>query len=354
MRPRAQSERALAPATLLLEQTDTLLEGRERLRRWVARRGERLGEHDQRTTALGRVGLTEQRERLPSTCLRLVRPLRRQRLLGLLRAQIGEVLWLGPVPEEPLGGREMRPRFGRAARGVQRPRAGKVGAREMEAVVAGAQQGGRAPEVVECDGRLVLECCKAPEGAVKAHTVEWIAAFLDAVAQLRKDVLSAVELAEIAQGEAQIGSEAELVDAVLGGARANLVEAVGEELGRFVGAPHYGVGAAERQVDIRPLERCEPAGPDRTLDQLRRGCRVAALARCKAERDAGAGRCLPVTARLCFGEQVPQLSLDVVAASEAQRELGIGEAQLALLLIAEIRAGFQVLDRHTELRRELP
>ena len=61
----------------------------------------------------------------------------------------------------------------------------------------------------------------------------------------------------------------------------------------------------------------------------------------------------PVPGLRRLGEQRPQLGGGLFAVRlEAEAELGVGQPQLALRLVAHLAPGLQILDRHLELARE--
>src|SRR5919201_1484054 len=219
-------------------------------------RPERLGERHERRAALGRVGRSEQGQGLARRGGRVARPAELERLLRLLGPEVGEILRLRLRPEQALGSGQVRARFLGTTGRVERPGTGKMGAGEMKAVVACAEQCDRAAEVVEREGRLLFERSQAAERAVEANPGQRIARFLDPFAQLREHRLGALELAEVAEREAQVSGEAKLVDgAVLEVASTHLLQAVREEPRRLARLADRRVGASERQVDIGALER---------------------------------------------------------------------------------------------------
>ena len=115
------------------------------------------------------------------------------------------------------------------------------------------------------------------------------------------------------------------------------------------------VRPAELRVDVGTVSRRERARVDGFL-QERRGARVVGqLRRREAEPDAGTGRRAEVPGvRRLLEQRAEDLARRFRLAADPQAELGVGLPELALVDVAELGAGLEVLGRDAEVAREHP
>jgi hypothetical protein len=166
--------------------------------------------------------------------------------------------------------------------------------------------------------------------------------------------LCTTEVAQVAEGVAQVRRKANLIRGVFGVFFCHTDETGFEEVDSTLRLAQNGIALTERRVDIGTLRRAQELGPNCGLKALDRGGVVPGPRLGKPERDTGA-KC---RGRVAGSDRVIEDPLNGVPSvpgivGQAQLELRIGKPELSLVYLAEIGPGLEVFDRDAELRSEL-
>ncbi len=209
-----------------------------------------------------------------------------------------------------------------------------------------------AARVVECANRVAVDLGEPGRSPVEADSRIGVCAVLALAERFAQDLLGAREVALIRQRRAEVAREANVTGDVPRVVAVELVEAVLEQLDRAL------VGADQR---VRAGQRCEGVGAvdrrdacvDRALEVLG-GLGVPVQLRGDlAEADLGADRRRVVAGVVRLARERGERFLRGFGlAADPQLELGVGEAQLAFVDVAQLRARLEVLGRDAERARE--
>jgi hypothetical protein len=169
------------------------------------------------------------------------------------------------------------------------------------------------------------------------------------------DFLGACEIPQVGKRVTQVGGEANLSGEVIGVELAQLVQAFLEHGDRLVGTPARGVGVTERGEYVGPRARRDRREVEPLL-QAGDGVGVAACrGRCQPQRDVRARRGDQVAGDERFVPELGEPRLRVRrAARKPQLELGVGDAQLPLVRVADLRTRLEIVGRDAELAGKHP
>ena len=312
-----------------------------------------LAERPEGGARLGPVLLAEHVDRLacqPDGGL----PVTEQRLgAGALDLQHRQIVDGRPGSEELFGAVELISRArGVAARGHD-PRAEDVSAGKVERVLRRLEQRDRAPDVTERRGGLPLHLGEPRERPVDADAHVGVVERLGGLERVMDDRFRAREVARVGERVAEHDPVPDLRRDVLRGQLRDLVEAALEQLDLPLEAADGAVGAAEREVDVDPLERRGTVERERFLEALDRRCVVARLVGGDGERDARTRGVLLVACPDGVLERVAQLILGSRGIVEPEHELGVPDAELPRLALVDVPARLEVVGRDAELPGEL-
>jgi hypothetical protein len=281
---------------------------------------------------------------------RLVSVVEGERVLCLLRAQVGAVDRVGGRTEEPFGDREVAAGLLGLADRDQRPRAREVRLGEVNGVLRCLQERDRSPEVLERCGRAPLAREDAGERPEQAHARHGVGELLGAAQRVVEDLLRPRELAHVRERVAEVDSAADARDRILVGVLVDLRQAPVEDLDGTLGGSRGGERTPERREDLGARGREQDTRVRGDLEQRSRVCGSALPPGCEAERHAGARRGGYVPGANRFVEEPVESPCRFRGIlREPQLELGVGDAKLALLALADLAAGLEVVGGDAEL-----
>ena len=243
----------------------------------------------------------------------------------------------------------------RAALREQDASAEQVGTREVERVVGDVEQRDRATDVVECGRRAALEIGEPSERPVEPNARVGVGHRVCLVERRVEHGLGALEVAEVGERVAEVGREANLRGEVFRRILAHLGQAALENLDGTVGPAGGGVSAAERREDVGPATRRDRRQLETRLEPLDRVGVASRRGRRQPERDVRArGRDHVAGGHRCVAQRLELLLGFTRLVGEPELELGVGDAKLALVGVADLRAGLEVVGRDAELLGEHP
>ena len=192
-----------------------------------------------------------------------------------------------------------------------------MGAREVERVFGGLEQGHRAANVVQRCGGFALHLAKSRERPVEAHAhVRVVSGVASALQRFAEHATGALELAAVAQGVAECGRVAHLDGRVEMLARAQLLDAAFEHLHRSFRHACACIGTRERGVEVEPLRNCVLFVRQSFLEQSDRDFVLPTVVLEVAKRDPGAVRVLFVAREDGFFEDLDDCRLRDLCVTE--------------------------------------
>ncbi len=218
----------------------------------------------------------------------------------------------------------------------------------MEGVVRRLEQRDRLAHVRERDRRAAFLVREPRHRPVEPDAHVRVFGLLRSVERVLHHPLRAGEVAGVAERVA----EERRVPHRRGGVGARglgLGQTALEQLDRLVGAAGAGVRATELGIDVEAVDGNERLVREGGLEQRDRVTEGAGLERERRERDARPQGARAVACGQGLVDELAQPLLDATGLAEADRQLEVGEPELATLGRIEHGAGLEVLRRHAEL-----
>ena len=216
----------------------------------------------------------------------------------------------------------------------------------MERVVCDVEERDRTTDVVECRRWAALKIGEPSQRPVEPHARVGVGHCVCLVERRVEHILGALEVAEVRERVAEVGREANLCGQVFRRILAHLGQAALENLDRTVRPAGGGISPAQRGEDVGPATRRDRRQLETRLEPFD-GVGVASRRRRRQpERDVRARGRDHVAGRHRSVAQRLELLLGFTRlVGEPQLELGVGDAKFALVGVADLRSGFEVIGR---------
>ena len=304
-----------------------------------------MGDAERIPRAALRLVALQDLDRLPRPLERLIHATELCRPARLRRPQDAELGRLAAELEQPLGPLEMRPRLLALSFLDEHPGAGQMGVRELDRVLGRLEESDRAPQVRERPVEVPLLGGRAGERPVEPDSAAGVPDRFQPLSGLEKRDSRAGRFTALLERLAQVRLVEGGARLVARGPLRQLLDAALEERHRPLGHPELAVGAGERPVDVRAELGHRRLGVERPLELGHGSARLTE----RGERDPAPGARPRLDVRVAALASVVEKGAEALlrraeVGAQAQLELRVRQAKLAVLSLGDRRTGLQVLE----------